>query len=711
MSLSMLVGGADCGPSNPLQNLSKRFDQDRGIQQDYIGNSRAGSSREVFRTQQAPAQDVHQEAARFFAGTPAFTPQLSARPPFDFSAMHDALPQTPSQAPVQTPQRIAPSPLAGWASDFLQQQPKILGAPQVSPAHMEPQQERLQSPVSPLSGGIQGGMPWSPSYAPYRMSPMSNMMPEMHMQAQRPALRADQVSWDKEFQSQESMLSALSPAEVVTVTEGLHEQADQKAAVPTDEMARLAAQVINSVKDEQNPKFAQSQFMGLMRQLRDGEVVAEENAFVAKDAALTTPQQVDVKGKGRAVDPPIALSQQPVPHVATPTQFTHEAMAQNIESTPQHVDPNEAYFRQENADYARYWDSHYSPAAPLDASAQNTNSWHEMQQDWDSFEATTAGIKPVANYQFQSNNPYLLGDSSRTHHHTAHLSQIQRLYENVLELEATVQRDPSNASAWFELGVKQQENEREAKAIQALQRAVDLDPMHLSTWLALAVSYTNDSNRSETYNAIREWVMRNEKYASTVKLFMPDTTGPVGASSIDFSHLINCLMAMARSADQNGVDADVQVALAVLLNTTEDYAKAQDCFVTALAVRPEDWLLYNRVGATMANNGQAEEALQYYYRALDLNPAYIRARFNLGISCINLRRYDEAAHHVLDALVLQDSDGVADDSGMNDNRGVTSSTLWESLKTTCLHLQRIDLATLCDRRDLDGFRHAFHHGE
>lgn len=33
MSLPMLVNGAECGPSNPLQGLSKRFDQDRGIQQ------------------------------------------------------------------------------------------------------------------------------------------------------------------------------------------------------------------------------------------------------------------------------------------------------------------------------------------------------------------------------------------------------------------------------------------------------------------------------------------------------------------------------------------------------------------------------------------------------------------------------------------------------------------------------------------------------
>lgn len=40
----------------------------------------------------------------------------------------------------------------------------------------------------------------------------------------------------------------------------------------------------------------------------------------------------------------------------------------------------------------------------------------------------------------------------------------------------------------------------------------------------------------------------------------------------------------------------------------------------------QDWLLYNRVGATLANSGHPDEALQYYYNALELNPGYIRAR-------------------------------------------------------------------------------------
>lgn len=68
----------------------------------------------------------------------------------------------------------------------------------------------------------------------------------------------------------------------------------------------------------------------------------------------------------------------------------------------------------------------------------------------------------------------------------------------------------------------------------------------------------------------------------------------------------------------------------------------------------------------------------------------------------SLQRFAEAAQHISDALVLQDNDGVRDLEGLNEKRGVTSDTLWESLKTTCLNMQRIDLATLCDKQDLEG---------
>ena len=39
----------------------------------------------------------------------------------------------------------------------------------------------------------------------------------------------------------------------------------------------------------------------------------------------------------------------------------------------------------------------------------------------------------------------------------------------------------------------------------------------------------------------------------------------------------------------------------------------------------------------LANGDQSEEAIGAYRKALDIYPGFVRARYNLGISCINLK--------------------------------------------------------------------------
>lgn len=137
-------------------------------------------------------------------------------------------------------------------------------------------------------------------------------------------------------------------------------------------------------------------------------------------------------------------------------------------------------------------------------------------------------------------------------------------------MEAAVQRDPYNATRWYELGVKQQENEREQKAVRALRRALELDPTHLPSWLALAVSHTNEGDRAGACNAIREWVGRNERYAAAVAQFRALNPEGAGATQSEkLTDLMHCLMSIVRENAGGEIDADIQIALAVLLNTNE----------------------------------------------------------------------------------------------------------------------------------------------
>lgn len=199
----------------------------------------------------------------------------------------------------------------------------------------------------------------------------------------------------------------------------------QQTPPEQDDLARTAGMLLENIKNEQNPKFQKSQFLGLMKQLRDGEVVVDGNQMVENNRQTS---QVDVKGKGRATEPIVsnsgsvhALTSNFAGSAVRDLAVLDEVQRQADNKQGNVEDVNDAYFRQENAEYTRYWNTVHQPTANAD-NVPNAEmlAWDKLQNDWDRFEATSSGIKPISKYHFQSNNPYLLGDSSRTRHHLMH---------------------------------------------------------------------------------------------------------------------------------------------------------------------------------------------------------------------------------------------------------------------------------------------------
>ena len=101
------------------------------------------------------------------------------------------------------------------------------------------------------------------------------------------------------------------------------------------------------------------------------------------------------------------------------------------------------------------------------------------------------------------------------------------------------------------------------------------------------------------------------------------------------------------------------------------------------------------------HSDRSAEAVEAYARALEIRPGYIRSRYNLGISCINLKSYRDAAEHFLAALSLQQ---LATESSTQRNM---SDTIWTSLRTTLSMANLPLLLRHATARDLDAFRGHF----
>ncbi|KAJ3359491.1 Peroxisomal membrane signal receptor PTS1 [Allomyces javanicus] len=649
----------DCGPVNPLASLKQQLDQDTF--QDSFGQA-SRHLRQQQQTQDAiRQQELAEEFLRASAGPSSSRVAAGARMPqddlFGFRDMHrdlDAI-HAPPPPPVQM-QRPGP---ADWHAEFAQFQGPAPGLSRDDMTKFDAafqtarDAHRAAAAFAPPAAWAQEFEQFQHHQRPVVLSAEDHAALDRAFQEAR-AAPAPPATWEAEFAQQQEAQAAQWIDEF---------QASQPADATKSDLAKTAAELLNSVETD-DPKFANSEFVKFMQKLRDEELTIEGDKVVeGKGKSGTT-------AGGDWADQFQAHADGFVDSMWTKEFEQGAGTAQGIE-----------------ADWAEQFDMPDFGAGMSDGDwfqeFQKAQAEMELYNSWD------AQVPEYEEYQFEPANHFLAEAPQAL---DAVAIEGLSLSDAILLLEARVAKNPADAHSWMLLGTKQQENEREQQAIAALRRAMSQNPSLLDGWLALAVSYTNESRPEPAFDSLRQWIHNNPKYAH-----LESNVVKTGDSMRDVLNLY--LEAVQHSVDGE-IDADVQAGLGVLFNVSEEYTKAVDCFQAALNQRPGDYLLWNKLGATLANSHEASRAMDAYFHALAINPSYIRARYNLAIACINLGQHSEAVHHLLEALSIQAA-------ANNVTSGFMSANVWETLKMATLLMNKSDWAALCDTRDLGALRAAF----
>lgn len=263
------------------------------------------------------------------------------------------------------------------------------------------------------------------------------------------------------------------------------------------------------------------------------------------------------------------------------------------------------------------------------------DQWRNLEKTWEKYSFSGMGYEGFAHKEF-SQYTYSVEDAVNPFHGQSsqmireQLTNGKDLKTVLLALEELTRLKPDDPTIWCELGQAQCDNEIDVQAIAAFSRSIQLDGTRSEAFIGLASACVNEFCIPDAISAF-ESILKNYNI-------------PTVEGENKLSYLIGVFRNTLLIPDE-GIRVK---GLSVLLNMNNEHDEAiallQNCSLK------NDHVVWNRLGATLANSKRFDEAIKAYERALALNPSHVRALYNLGVSYMNMENYPKAIGFMIRAL-------------------------------------------------------------
>ncbi|KAL1849005.1 hypothetical protein Plec18170_007664 [Paecilomyces lecythidis] len=303
------MADAVCGPSNPLQNFRKHASADRTLQQDRL--TTRPSPAQGFRSANPNAGILDSEFEAFEANLAGPPPSLQQPMPFGVHNQHAPM-FSPAESsnwasdfqrlqvsdgpPMHAQHHFQPADISmtgpaqrGWHEEFVRQQQ---GSP--TQFHQQSHSPTFHQPMHyPMAGGMSSFVPHVAQEAPQNVhAAETQVFDESSFEAAFAQARAEMELQETSTTQETATTTSTSQADAVSTEPPLEQIRIGSDTIPyaakdstegrgddSDALAQTAGQLLDSVSHDQSQKFQQSNFLALMRRIRDREVRVEGDEF------------------------------------------------------------------------------------------------------------------------------------------------------------------------------------------------------------------------------------------------------------------------------------------------------------------------------------------------------------------------------------------------------------------------------------------------